>query len=77
MGRMKEVYIEMIERDFNGDHDAHIQALAKQSCEEFSYLEDIPCPNCLNRTLHRNEKEAICDACGQDFIYVGTALRFK
>jgi hypothetical protein len=76
MGRIKEVYMEMIERDFNGDHDAHIQALAKQSCEEFSYIE-TPCPNCLNKSLHRNEVEAICDACGQDFIYVGSALRFK
>ena len=76
MGRMKEVYIEMIERDFNGDQDAHIQALAKQSCEEFSYTE-APCPNCFNNRLHRNELEAICKACGQEFIYVGTALRFK
>jgi len=77
MGRMKEVYMEIIERDFNGDHDAHIQELARQSCEEFSYVENVPCPNCLNTTLHRNELEAICDTCGQDFIYVGSALRFK
>lgn len=77
MGRMKEVYMETIERDFNGDHDAHIQELAKQSCEEFSYVEHVPCPNCLNITLHRNELEAICDTCGQDFIYVGSSLRFK
>jgi hypothetical protein len=76
MGRMKEVYIEMIERDFNGDHDAHIQALAKQSCEEFSYVETL-CPNCFNNRLHRNELEAICKACAQEFIYVGSALRFK
>jgi hypothetical protein len=77
MGRIKEVYMEMIERDFNGDHDAHIQALAKQSCEEFSYLEDTPCPNCFNRRLQRNETEAVCKSCGREFIYVGTALRFK
>jgi len=77
MGRMKEVYMETIERDFNGDPDAHIQELAKQSCEEFSYVEDVPCPNCFNTTLHRNELEAICDTCGQDFIYVGSSLRFK
>lgn len=77
MGRMKEVFMETIERDFNGDHDAHIQELAKQACEEFSYLEDTPCPNCLNRTLHRNETEAVCEACAQEFIYVGSSLRFK
>jgi len=77
MGRMKEVYMETIERDFNGDHDAHIQELAKQSCEEFSYVEDVPCPNCNNYTLHRTESEATCEVCAQDFIYVGSALRFK
>lgn len=77
MGKMKEVYMDIVERDFNGDHDAHIQALAKQSCEEFSYMADTPCPNCLNKSLHRNETQAVCEVCGQDFIYVGTALRFK
>lgn len=77
MGKMKEVYMDIVERDFNGDHDAHIQALTKQSCEEFSYMADTPCPNCLNRSLHRNETEVICEVCGQDFIYVGKALRFK
>ena len=77
MGRMKEVYMEMIEQDFNGDHNAHIQELAKQSCEEFSYLEDTPCPNCLNKTLHRNETEAVCEVCAQEFIYVRSSLRFK
>ncbi len=76
MGRMKEVYMEMVERDFKGDHDAHIQELAKQSCEEFIYT-DTPCPNCLNKSLHRNEIEAICEVCAQEFIYVGSALRFK
>ena len=77
MGKMKEVFMETIERDFNGDYDAHIQELAKQSCEEFSYLQDISCPNCLNKTLYRNETEAICEVCAQEFIYVGSALRFK
>ena len=76
MGRMKEVYMEMVERDFKGDHDAHIQELAKQSCEGFIYT-DTSCPNCLNKSLHRNEIEAICEVCAQEFIYVGSALRFK
>jgi len=77
MGRMKEVYMEIIERDFNGDQDAHIQALAEQSCEEFSYMNDTPCPNCFNNGLHRNETEAICEACSQEFVFVGSSIRFK
>lgn len=77
MGRMKEVYMETVQNDFNGDHNTYIQELARQSCEEFSYVQDTPCPNCLNMTLHRNESEAICEVCAQEFIYVGSALRFK
>jgi ribosomal protein S27E len=77
MGRMKEVYMEIIERDFNGDQDAHIQALAEQSCEEFSYMNDVPCPNCFNNTLHRNETEAVCEVCAQEFVFVGSSIRFK
>lgn len=37
---MKEIYIKTIDHDFNGDDDPQIQALAKQSCEEFNYIED-------------------------------------
>lgn len=77
MGRMKEVFMEMIEREYKGDHDAYLEDLAKQSCEEFSYLEDVLCPNCMTKSLHRNETECYCEACAQEFIYVGSALRFK
>lgn len=74
---MKEVYMEIVQNDFNGDHDAYMQELAKQSCEELVYIDDTPCPNCFNYTLHRNETEAICEICGKDFIYIGSILRFK
>ena len=77
MGKMKEIFMEMIEHEYKGDYDAYLEDLARQSCEEFSYVNEQHCPNCSNCTLHRNETEAICDACGQNFIYVGDALRFK
>ena len=35
MGRMKEIFMEMVEHEYNGDHDAHLQDMARQSCEEF------------------------------------------
>jgi hypothetical protein len=57
--------------------DSHIEELARQSCEEFSYLENARCPNCFNTTLHGNIKEAVCEVCAQEFIYVGPSLRFK
>jgi hypothetical protein len=76
MGRMKEVYMEIIERDFNGDLDAHIQELARQSCEEYIEEGGTPCPNCNMPTLLRNESNAKCTECAQEFVYVGSALRF-
>ena len=77
MGRMKEIYMEMIERDYNGDHDAHIQELARQTCEEFIHVEDEYCGNCENHAIMRNETEAICEGCGQEYVYVNGVKRFR
>jgi len=77
MGKMKEIYMELIENEYKGDYDAYIQDLAKQSCEELKYLDNLCCPNCFEKTLHGNESLAICEACAQEFIFIGNALRFK
>jgi len=74
---MKEVYMEIVQNDFNGDHDAYMQELAKEPCKKMVYIDDVACPNCFNYTLHRNETEATCEICGEDFIYIGSILRFK
>ncbi len=77
MGKMKEIYMEMIQHEYNGDHDAHIQELARQTCEEFIEIDDTPCPNCGSYHMERNETEAQCLTCGQEYVYVGNSLRFK
>lgn len=78
MGRMKEMYMQMVEEEYNGDHDAFIQELARVTCEEFVHLDSMQCPNCHNHSIHRNETEAVCETCGQEFILVeGNTLRFK
>lgn len=78
MGRMKEIYMEMIEQDYQGDHDAFIQEMARQTCEEFIEIDDTLCPNCSSHNMERNETEARCLDCGQEFVYVeGEILRFK
>tara|TARA_R110002051_G_scaffold294404_1_gene359681 strand:- start:4840 stop:5073 length:234 start_codon:yes stop_codon:yes gene_type:complete len=77
MGKMKEIFMEMVEKEYNGDHDAYIQDLARQTCEEFIKDEDTMCPNCNNPALERNETEARCINCGQAYVWVGSALRFK
>jgi hypothetical protein len=77
MGKMKEIYMEMVEQEYKGDHDAYIRDLAKQTIEEFVRAEDQMCPNCNSIAIERNESEARCISCGQDYIFVGSALRFK
>tara|TARA_R100000742_G_C4276758_1_gene98054 strand:+ start:1800 stop:2033 length:234 start_codon:yes stop_codon:yes gene_type:complete len=77
MGKMKAIFMEMIEKEYQGDHDAYIQDLARQTCEEFIKDEDTMCPNCYNQSLERNESEARCINCGQEFNWVENSLRFK
>jgi uncharacterized paraquat-inducible protein A len=77
MGKMKEIFMEMIEHEYHRDHYAYLENLNKQRCEEFDYVNEQSCPNCHNYKLHRNKTEAACDACGQEFIYVENTLRFK
>ena len=77
MGRMKEYFMEIVERDFNGDLDAYTYDQARQSCEEFIEIDDTPCPNCGSYHMERNETEAKCFTCGQEYVYIGNSLRFK
>jgi hypothetical protein len=79
MGRMKEIFIQQQEElHYRGAHDAMIHGLARVACEEFIDEGETPCPNCLEPELIRNETEATCKECGQEFIYVDNgALRFK
>jgi hypothetical protein len=77
MGKMKEIYMEMLEQEYQGNHDAMIADMARQSCEEFIKDENHMCPNCNNISIERNETEARCIQCAQEYVLVGTALRFK
>jgi len=78
MGKMKEIFIEQQEElHYRGAHDTMIHGLARQACEEFITESETPCPNCFEVELVRNETEAKCTKCGQGFVYVDNALRFK
>ena len=74
---MKQLFIEIVERDFNWDYDAYTAEQARQTCEEFIPDEDTLCQNCFGNGLERNDTEARCVGCGQEFVYVGPTLRFK
>jgi|TARA_R110001592_G_scaffold266060_1_gene531699 ribosomal protein L37AE/L43A len=77
MGKMKEIFMQEMEEKYHGSHEAMIADMARQSCEEFIKDEEHMCPNCMNPALERNETEARCINCGQSFVWVGGALRFK
>tara|TARA_R110001592_G_scaffold85153_8_gene251512 strand:- start:3057 stop:3305 length:249 start_codon:yes stop_codon:yes gene_type:complete len=82
MGRMKEKFMEQMENEYRGSHDAFIHGLAQVTCEELVPDVDHVCPNCFDKSrLHsmvRNEKEAECLDCGQAYIIVDdNVLRFK
>ena len=82
MGRMKELFIEQqneMEADntfYKGVHDSMIHRLARKAIEEYIDEGDTPCPNCNMPSLLRNEGNAKCTECAQEFVYVGSALRF-
>tara|TARA_R100000541_G_scaffold55950_1_gene65105 strand:+ start:58 stop:297 length:240 start_codon:yes stop_codon:yes gene_type:complete len=78
MGKMKELYMEQQqEQIYQGVHDSMIHGLARTAIEEFVEEGETPCPNCNMPTLTRNESNARCTECAQEFVYVdGGALRF-
>jgi Zn finger protein HypA/HybF involved in hydrogenase expression len=83
MGRMKELFIEQqneMEADntfYKGVHDSMIHSYARKAIEEYIEEGETPCPNCNMPTLLRNESNAKCTECAQEFVYVdGGALRF-
>jgi len=83
MGRMKELFIEQqneMEADntfYKGVHDSMIHSYARKAIEEYIEEGETPCPNCNMPSLLRNESNAKCTECAQEFVYVdGGALRF-
>jgi ribosomal protein L37AE/L43A len=78
MGKMKELFMEQQEElEYRGAHDAMIHGLSRKAIEEYIDTHDeTPCPNCGDPALIRNESNAKCTECAQEFVYVGSALRF-
>tara|TARA_Y100000361_G_C11097832_1_gene310167 strand:- start:114 stop:332 length:219 start_codon:yes stop_codon:yes gene_type:complete len=72
MGRMKELYMRMLEEQQYGAH------LAKHVPKEPTKM-DITCPNCMNDKLMFNSTADIkCHGCGHEFVLVdANTVRFK
>jgi len=77
MGRMKEIFMQEIQEKY-GDYDTYAQVVNEQSASQWVLDKETPCPNCSNTTLLQNENlDIVCDTCGQQYIEVDGALRFK
>ena len=73
---MKEIFIDQHNQEHKGSHDEFIHSMSRRAIEEYITEGDTPCPNCSQPTLLRNEGNAKCLECAQEFVYVGEALRF-
>ena len=83
---MSKDFMKMLEEDYKGDPDAYIQEMARVSLEEvieesYNVVTKHVCPNCYDKSyLHsmiQKENEVECLDCGQQYIEVDNALRFK
>lgn len=67
MGRTKELVINQLNAE-----------MSYEPIREPKYYKvEQPCPNCMKQSLTTENNENIyCKSCGQEFVKVGTALRF-
>ena len=73
---MKEALMDMIEKEY-GSFENYQRSLNENAAKQWVHKE-TPCPNCMNATLLQNQDlNIVCDSCGQEFIEVEGALRFK
>lgn len=74
---MKEIFMQQIQEKYSS-YDEYVEVENEQAARQWIHLDDHPCPNCNNVSLHQDEELDInCDVCGQNFIQVDNALRFK
>ncbi len=68
MGKMKELFIEKISNDMQN----------YESIYNVTTSTNILCPNCMKEELVQySSTDLSCMKCGQEFIKVGTAVRYK
>lgn len=78
MGRMKEIYIQMLNEEYKGDASLYLKEQSQRMNEQF-WSTDITCPNCMNEKLAQSsETDLKCFDCGYEFIKIGkNTIRFK
>ena len=80
MGRMKEVFMQMREDNWQGEPNEYLkQYVNKDIKEEYNiHMTDMLCPNCFQVNLFQvSEHELYCEVCAYEFVQVDNAIRFK
>ena len=77
MGRMKDVYIRMVDEGYMGDPADYLKQVVAEYAKPVSKNSGILCPNCLKTELDKEENQINCSSCGQEYILVENSLRFK
>ena len=68
MGKMSEVYIEMLNNHYGGNLDEYLQMKIRESEVGKS---EILCPNCLvDMLIQESQTDLNCIHCGFDFIKI-------
>ena len=78
MGKMKEIYIQMLNEEYEGDPSAYLKEQAQRIYEGFSST-NITCPNCMKEKLAQDsEIDLKCFKCGYEFIKIDeNTVKFK
>ncbi len=78
MGKMKELYIQMQEEEYEGNPSEYIAEHINRINEGFSAT-NILCPNCVKEKLAQDsETDLKCFKCGYDFIKIDEkTVKFK
>ena len=76
MGKMKQLYIDMLNDHWEGDPDEYLRIKTRESDITKS---EILCPNCLiDMLIQENQVDLSCVSCGFDFVKINhNTIRYK
>ena len=76
MGRMKEVFMQMREENWEGTPEDYLQHYVAR--EGLIETKDSLCPSCFdNMITHKPNDEVSCNSCNQQYNVKNNTLKFK
>ena len=76
MGRMKEVFMQMREDNWEGTHEEYLKHYVETN--KLNLYKSSLCPACMSNDIqHRPNDKVTCTSCGQNFIIKDNIISFK